>query len=85
MSGFATSLYTIKKNVLKDELNAVMAGPFFETPLTSISYPASDSDSDSESVDFADGWTCRKSGYITAQEHTTCRKCDHGCCADCED
>ena len=40
-----------------------MAGPFFETPLTSISYPASDSDSDSESVDFADGWTCCKCAY----------------------
>lgn len=38
-----------------------------------------------ELVDSAEGWTCCKCGHITSQEHTTCRKCDHGCCRNCQD
>lgn len=87
MSRSTINFTTIKKNVSEDELKAVIAG--FETPLTPIPSPGSDSDdegySSDELVDSADGWTCCKCGYITSQEHTTCRKCDHGCCASCED
>lgn len=80
MTGF-TSFITI--NVFpEDGLNAIVPATL-GAALTPVSYP--DSDSDCELVDSADGWTCCKCGYITAQEHTTCRKCDHGCCADCED
>ena len=33
----------------------------------------------------ADGWRCCKCQIFTSQDYTTCRKCGHGCCANCED